>query len=236
MQVRLQKILSEYGVASRRAAEKMIEDGRVTVNGTPAAIGKSADPDTDVILIDGNPLPAKPGYIYLMLNKPRGYVTTLSDEKGRRSVSQLVAGCGERVFPIGRLDMDSEGLLLMTNDGELANLLMHPSNNKRKTYIATVEDYTDDTFPTLQEPIEIDGRKTEPALVTILSAEKTHAVLEFRISEGRNRQIRRLCERAGYKVTRLRRTEIDGIKLGMLKVGKWRNLTAHEIARLKKNK
>lgn len=229
MRERLQKILSEYGVSSRRGAEKLIEAGRVRVNGEPASLGMSADPDTDAVEIDGAPLPARPGYIYLMLNKPRGYVTTLSDEKGRRSVAELVRDCGGRVYPVGRLDMDSEGLLIMTNDGAFAQTAAHPSHEKEKVYMASVTGFSPDRAASLEQPIEIDGRCTLPAKVRILSKRAAEAVIEFRIGEGRNRQIRRLCERAGMRVVRLRRVGFGGLSLGDLRSGEWRKLTGEEI-------
>ncbi len=226
---RLQKILSARGVASRRAAEKMIEEGRVTVNGTVATLGQSADPDTDRIEVDGKPLPTADSAVYLMLHKPRGYVTTLSDEKGRKTAAELVAGCGVRVYPVGRLDMDSEGLLLFTNDGDFANLLMHPKHQVDKTYLTWVQDYSEEALQRLKKPIELDGYR--------IRAPKVHVVkpglMEITIHEGRNRQVRRMCEAAGMQVTRLKRVREGALSLGNLPLGTWRYLTPEEVSKLK---
>ena len=232
MKERLQKILSRYGIASRRAAEAMLADGRVCVNGAAATLGSSADADTDEITVDGKPLRAKPEAVCLLLNKPRGYVTTLRDERGRKCVAALVADCPVRVYPIGRLDQYSEGLLLFTNDGELANRLSHPSAETEKTYLVWVSGYTAGAEEQLAEPIAIDGRMTAPAQVRLRSAEGSLALLELTLHEGRNRQIRRLCERAGLTVTRLKRIREGAISLGDLPVGKWRYLTEAELASL----
>ncbi len=226
---RLQKILSARGLASRRAAEKMIEEGRVTVNGTVATLGQSADPDTDRIEVDGKPLPTADSAVYLMLHKPRGYVTTLSDEKGRKTAAELVAGCGVRVYPVGRLDMDSEGLLLFTNDGDFANLLMHPKHQVDKTYLTWVQDYSEEALQRLKKPIELDGYR--------IRAPKVHVVkpglMEITIHEGRNRQVRRMCEAAGMQVTRLKRVREGALSLGNLPLGTWRYLTPEEVSKLK---
>ena len=226
---RLQKILSARGVASRRAAEKMIGEGRVTVNGTVATLGQSADPDTDQILLDGKPLPAGGEAVYIMLHKPRGYVTTLSDEKGRPTAAQLVADCGLRVYPIGRLDMDSEGLLLFTNDGEFANTLMHPKHEVEKAYLTWVEDLSDDALRRLKRPVELDGYTVRAPKVRVVKP----GLLEIVIHEGRNRQVRRMCEMAGMRVTRLKRVREGKLCLGDLPLGKWRRLTPAEVAVLK---
>ena len=236
MEERLQKILSARGVASRRASEDLIKNGRVTVNGAVSSLGMSADPEKDIIRIDGNPLPAKPGYIYIMLNKPRGFVTTMSDEKGRKDVTRLVKDVGMRVYPIGRLDMDSEGLLLLTNDGEFANEVMHPSFEKEKAYIVTVDGDAESALPELMKPIEINGKMTRGAVIKLVSADGKRANLQITICEGRNRQVRRLCESAGLEVLRLKRVRIGDICLGTLPAGKWRQLTAEEIGLLKKSK
>jgi len=235
MEERLQKILSARGVASRRASEAYIKNGRVTVNGAVSSLGMSADPEKDIILIDGKPIPAKPEYIYIILNKPRGFVTTTSDEKGRKDVTLLVKDAGRRVYPIGRLDMNSEGLLLLTNDGEFANMVMHPSFDKEKVYIVTVKGDAESALPALVKPIEINGSMTRGAEVKIISADSGRAKLQFTISEGRNRQVRRLCESAGLEVLRLRRVRIGDVCLGSLPAGKWRQLTAEEIVSLKKS-
>ncbi len=230
---RLQKILSARGVASRRRAEEMITAGRVTVNGSPAALGDTADPETDEILVDGRPLPSVQSYVYILLNKPRGYVTTLSDEKGRPDVSRLVADCGVRVYPVGRLDMDSEGLLLLTNDGDFANTLMHPKHEVEKTYEVWAAGYTTGAEERLKLPITLDGYRIKPPKVKLLKATGDQAHLLVTIHEGRNRQVRRMCEAAGMHVTRLRRIREGSLSLGELPKGKWRYLTADEIAKLK---
>jgi len=232
MKERLQKILSRHGVASRRSAEKLLAEGRVTVNGAVAALGETADDETDEIAVDGVVLTETPKTLYLMLNKPRGYVTTLNDEQGRRNVAELVKDCGQRVYPVGRLDLYSEGLLLLTNDGELANRLMHPKGSIQKIYHVWIGGYYEGAVKKLSSSIVIDGRKTIPAKVRILSQKPDSTMLEFILSEGRNRQIRRLCEHAGVRVTRLKRVQEGNLKLGDLPVGKWRELTAQEIAQL----
>lgn len=232
MEERLQKILSRYGIASRRQAEEMIAEGRVRVNGNTAAIGDTADEAEDVIQVDGVRLKKAPQKRYIILNKPRGYVTTMHCEKGRKNVSELVRDCEDRVYPVGRLDMYSEGLLLMTNDGEFANGLMHPKESVHKVYHVWVSDYRSGAFEKLTQSIEIDGRMTKPAKVRLLNANNGIAMLEFTLSEGRNRQIRRLCEFAGITVTRLKRVREGTLELGDLPVGTWRDLTMQERAEL----
>ena len=232
MEQRLQKILSNYGVASRRKAEQMILDRRVRVNGNTASLGDVADDEEDVIEVDGVRLKRQPARIVLMLNKPRGYVCTLSDEKGRRNVAELVSGCGARVYPVGRLDLNSEGLLLLTNDGELANRLTHPKKEVDKVYLVWLSHYIPGCEDSIASPIEIDGRPTNPAKVEKLRQEGETALLRITIHEGRNRQIRRLCERANVTVTRLRRVAEGSLQLGDLKPGQWRVLTEEEIAGL----
>lgn len=225
---RLQKILSARGVASRRAAETMIREGRVLVNGVVAQLGQSADPERDEITVDGSPLPSAEKYVYILLHKPRGYVTTLSDEKGRRNVSQLVADCGTRVYPVGRLDMDSEGLLLMTNDGEFANRLMHPKHEVEKVYLTWVTDFSEASLQALQKPMELDGYRIRQPKVRAIKP----GLLEIAIHEGRNRQVRRMCEAAGMKVTRLKRVREGALLLGDLPLGAWRYLTQEEVNQL----
>ena len=228
MMERLQKILSARGVASRRTAEQMIRDGRVTVNGNIASLGQTVDVDTDEILIDGAPIPTGDQPVYIMLHKPRGFVTTLSDEQGRRTAADLVADCGVRVYPVGRLDLSSEGLLLFTNDGAFANRMMHPKHQVDKTYLAWVTDCSDEALQRLRQPIVLDGyRIRAPKLRQVKPG-----MLEITIHEGRNRQVRRMCEAAGMHVTRLRRIREGNLSLGDLPVGKWRYLTAEEIASL----
>ena len=233
MKERLQKILSARGVASRRAAEQMILDGRVMINGCVASLGESADPDTDQILVDGKALPAGNQPVYIMLNKPRGFVTTLSDEKGRRTAAELVADCGVRVYPVGRLDLSSEGLLLFTNDGAFADRLMHPKHEVKKTYFVWVTGYTPQGFEKLQQPVELDGYMIRPPHVRQWTVQGEHARLEITIHEGRNRQVRRMCDAAGMHVTRLRRISEGRLKLGDLPVGKWRYLSDEEVQMLK---
>ena len=233
MKERLQKILAARGLASRRKAEEMIAAGRVTVNGMTAALGDSTDPDTDEIKVDGALLPSMEKYVYIMLNKPRGFVTTLSDEKGRPDVSQLVADCGVRVYPVGRLDMDSEGLLLFTNDGSFANTLMHPKHQVEKTYDTWVTGYTPGGFQRLKEPMELDGYQLRRPKLKLVKAEGDRARIQITIHEGRNRQVRRMCEIAGMHVTRLRRIREGNLSLGEPPKGKWRYLTEQEVTDLK---
>lgn len=233
MKERLQKILSARGVASRRKAEAMIQAGQVTVNGCAAALGDSADPDGDEIRIDGRLLPREQGFVYLMLNKPRGFVTTLSDEKGRRTAAQLVADCGTRVYPVGRLDMDSEGLLLFTNDGAFANRMIHPKQELDKVYEVWVNRYTPGGEERLSWPVVLDGYQIRPPRVELFDFHGDTARFRITIHEGRNRQIRRMCEKAGMHCTRLRRIQEGNLALGDLPKGKWRYLTSEEVARLK---
>ena len=235
MMERLQKILASRGVCSRRKAEEIITAGRVSVNGCTASLGDSADPDSDEILLDGKPLPSQSEYVYIMLHKPRGFVTTLSDEKGRKNAAQLVADCGIRVYPVGRLDMDSEGLLLFTNDGDFANSLMHPKHEVNKTYCVIVDGYSAENFEALKKPVTLDGytiRKPQVKLARPPRADG-RAELLVTIHEGRNRQVRRMCAMAGMEVRRLIRISEGRLSLGSLEKGKWRYLTAAEIAALR---
>lgn len=234
MKERIQKILSQRGVASRRQAEQMIADGRVRCNGEVCTLGQTADAGIDVITIDGNPLPSAGSAVYIMLHKPKGFVTTLSDEKGRKNAAMLVADCGQRVYPVGRLDMDSEGLLLFTNDGELANRLMHPSHRIDKVYQVQVRGFSEEGLRALHKPIVLDGYRIAPPEVQLISADGDTAVLRITIHEGRNRQVRRMCARAGMQVKRLIRVEEGSLKLGSLPVGKWRYLSQQEIGEIKK--
>ena len=233
MTERLQKILSARGVASRRKAEEMIQAGLVTVNGVVAALGATADPEIDEILVEGKALPNQQEYVYILLHKPRGYVTTLSDEKGRPNAAQLVADCGVRVYPVGRLDMDSEGLLLFTNDGEFANALMHPKHEVKKTYDTWVTGYEPGAEVRLSRPIMLDGYTIRPPRVKLIRAEGRKAKFQITIHEGRNRQVRRMCEAAGMTVTRLKRIKEGNLSLGDLPLGKWRYLTPAEVAEMK---
>lgn len=235
MTERIQKILSGRGICSRRKAEEYIAAGRVTVNGMTALLGDTADPERDEILLDGAALPPANAGVYIMLHKPRGYVTTLCDERGRKNAAQLVSECGQRVYPVGRLDMDSEGLLLFTNDGEFANKLMHPSHQVNKTYRVTVRGFSQDNLTKLAQPVELDGyliRKPEVSLIKDRGGGS--AVLSVTIHEGRNRQVRRMCALAGMEVTRLVRVSEGELQLKDLPLGKWRYLTRQEVELLQK--
>lgn len=233
MMERIQKILAARGLCSRRKAEEWILAGRVTINGITAAIGDTADPKNDQIMLDGELIPSGSDYVYIMLHKPRGYVTTMSDEKGRPDITSLVQ-CGTRLYPVGRLDMDSEGLLLMTNDGELANRLMHPKHEVNKTYEVWVNGFEPGCLERVKRPIVLDGRTICPPEVRLLSAKNHVAHLLITIHEGRNRQVRRMCTAAGMNVTRLRRISEGDLSLGDLKKGSWRYLTDAEVQSLKK--
>ena len=230
---RLQKILSARGIASRRKAEQMILDGLVTVNGVTASLGDSADPEIDEICVNGQMLPDRQRSVYILLNKPRGYVTTLSDEKGRPNAAQLVADCGARVYPVGRLDMDSEGLLLFTNDGDFTNALTHPKLEVEKVYEVWVSGYHPGAEEALSRPVMLDGYRIHTPKVALLNTNGDRAKFRVTIHEGRNRQIRRMCEAAGMRCTRLRRIREGALALGDLPCGKWRYLTPEEVAELK---
>ncbi len=234
MKEKLQKILASRGVCSRRRAEELIIAGRVSVNGATAQLGDRAEAETDEILLDGSSLPSAAEYVYIMLNKPRGYVTTLSDEKGRKNAAQLVADCGVRVYPVGRLDMDSEGLLLFTNDGEFANALMHPKHEVNKTYRVIVRGFTEEGLRILAEPVTLDGYTIRKPEVRLISSDgRGKAELEVTIHEGRNRQVRRMCAHAGMEVARLIRISEGSLHLGTLPKGKWRYLTDAEISSIR---
>lgn len=235
MPERLQKLISAAGLTSRRQAELWIMEGRVKLNGNTATLGESADLTRDVVEVDGRRLPKPPAHRYVLLHKPKGYVTTLSDEKGRPSVADLLKDVGERVYPVGRLDYYSEGLLLCTNDGELANLMMHPSHEIEKTYLVWTEGPLDGAEEALRRPIELDGRKISPPAVHLCSEQGNIARWEIRIHEGRNRQIRRMCDAAGLKVTRLIRIAEGPLALGTLPRGCWRELSEKEIDILKQS-
>lgn len=231
--VRLQKYLSECGVASRRKAEDLILAGKVKVNGKPASIGDKIDPSRDTVVVAGKKVKKSKKNTYIMLHKPRGFITTLSDEMGRKCVAQLIEDVGTRVYPVGRLDRDSEGLLLFTDDGEFANALTHPTRHVPKTYRVTVRPtITDEQITALTTGIEIDGRMTMPSEVRVIEKQEGRVVLEIIIYEGRNRQIRKMCDSLGLEVARLKRTQIGSVKLGMLKQGDWRNLTEEEVHKL----
>lgn len=231
--IRLQKYLSECGVASRRKSEELIQLGKVKVNGHIAVIGSKVDPKRDKVTVRGKNITANTEKMYIMLHKPRGFVTTAKDENGRKCVTDLVKDIPVRLFPVGRLDMNSEGLLLMTNDGEFANKLTHPSYHINKTYRVTVKgDVVDEKIIKLREGIVLDGEKTLPCDCFIAERKPDRTVLIFIIQEGRNRQIRRMCEAVKLEVLRLKRTEIAGVKLGMLPRGSWRPLNEREMRRL----
>ncbi len=232
MEERLQKLLSAAGLCSRRTAEDWLAAGRVRVNGRTAQIGDRADPDRDDVQVDGVPLRKKENKTYILLNKPRGYVTTLSDEKGRPTVAELVRDAGTRVFPVGRLDMDSEGLLLLTNDGELMQRLIHPSFQIDKTYQVDVNGFQADSAVKLSSVTELDGEAIHQATVEVISKAADRARLSVVIHEGKNRQIRRMCAACGLTVRRLRRVREHTLELGDLPVGKWRHLTAAELTAL----
>lgn len=233
MRERLQKLIARAGVCSRRSAESLLTAGRVTVNGVAAHLGDKADADTDVIAIDGTAIAFAEPAVYLMLNKPRGYVTTLSDELGRATAAELVADCGTRVFPVGRLDKDSEGLLLFTNDGALMQAMTHPSHQVDKTYEVTVTGELEGAADRLSAVTELDGEPIMPAQVEIMERREGQALLRVTIHQGKNRQIRRMCAQVGLQVTRLRRVSEDALTLGDLKPGQWRYLTDAEVAALK---
>ena len=229
--IRIQKMIADSGYCSRRKAEELISNGRVKLNGRPIKLGDKCT-YKDLITIDGERiyLSRKKNFIYLMMNKPRGYVTTVSDELERKCVMDLLEGLEERVYPVGRLDRNSEELLLFTNDGEFANSIMHPSRHISKTYRVTVRpDVNDDQLVALADGVEIDGRKTLPASVIVKDKQEGRVVLLITIKEGRNRQIRKMCEAVGLEVARLRRISVGPLKLGMLKPGSVRELTAEEL-------
>lgn len=234
---RIQKALSEAGVASRRRAEELIRTGGVLVNGHPARIGDSVDPDRDTVHVNGERVAFRKSrrLVYIMLNKPRGCVTTLSDELGRKCVTDLLRGVPERVYPVGRLDRDSEGLLLLTNDGDLANRVMHPAFGIEKSYRVTVGgDVTDEQAAELSAGVSIGERAvTRPATVLVLDKRPDRTVMRITVTEGKKRQIRRMCEAVGLEILRLKRVAEGPLRLGMLKPGTWRELKPSEVAALR---
>ena len=223
-------------MASRRKAEELIAAGAVQVNGVTAGVGDKVDPQKDTVLCNGKKVRRQAENVYYMLYKPRGYVTTMSDEKDRKCVAELMRDVGIRVFPVGRLDRDSEGLLLFTNDGEFANAMMHPSRHIQKLYRVSVKPaVTDEQITVLTSSLMIDGRKTLPADVKVVSGDAEKSILEIVLYEGRNRQIRRLCEEAGLTTVRLKRVAVGKVSLGKLKPGEYRALSAAEVSALKKD-
>lgn len=237
MKERLQKILSSAGICSRRAAETYIKSGRVKVNDITPNLGDSADLEQDTILVDGRPIGKHtPRMTYIMLNKPRGYVTTLSDEAGRKTVADLLQNVPERVYPVGRLDMHSEGLLLLTNDGQLAHNLMHPSHEVYKEYLVKLSP-DEEGLPSPEKPlsgvIELDGEKLLPAKCRLLTKTENGYVMTIAIRQGKNRQIRRMCAKCGYTVNSLKRVSEGDVKLGDLPSGRWRYLSDEEVRYLK---
>ena len=234
-EVRLQKFLAEQGVASRRKSEDLIRAGKVKVNGHIAVIGQKINPRKDLVTVGKQKItvPKNRKMVYLMLNKPRGYVVTVSDEYDRKTVMDLIPDVEERVYPVGRLDKDSEGLLLLTNDGSFTNSITHPSKGFSKVYRVTIRPgVNDEILYNLRNGIEIDGRMTAPAEVTVLVEEENRVVLEFILHEGRNREIRKMCESQGLEVARLKRQAIGSLKLGVLPQGKYRELTELEVKKL----
>lgn len=234
-EVRLQKFMAEQGVASRRKSEDLIRAGKVKVNGHIAEIGMKINPRKDLVTVGKQKLTNVKNrkMVYIMLNKPRGYVTTVSDELGRKTVMDLLPDFGCRIYPVGRLDKDSEGLLLLTNDGSFTNCMTHPSHEYAKVYRVTVRpSVNDEILFNLRNGIEIDERKTAPCEVTVLTEEENRVVLEFILHEGRNRQIRKMCESQGLEVARLKRISIGPIKLGMLKQGDYRELSEQDVKKL----
>ncbi len=230
--IRIQKIIAEAGIASRRKAEELITRGAVTINGRRAQLGEKADPCRDKITVAGRTIVVRKNTkkYYIMLHKPRGFITTMSDEGGRKCVAELIDEIPARLFPVGRLDRDSEGLLFMTNDGDFANMISHPSTHFAKTYRVTVHPaITEDQLTSLTTGVIVEGRKSMPAAIRVITAEKERTVLEIVLEEGRNRQIRKMCEAVGLEVARLKRTAIGPVKLGMLQPGKWRELKPDEM-------
>lgn len=232
--VRLQKFLADCGIASRRKSEQMIIDGIVKVNGKVALIGDKIDPSRDKVTVRNKRINNTKEKYYIMLHKPRGFISTMKDEQERKCVADLVKDVPVRIYPIGRLDRESEGLLLMTNDGEFANNIIHPSRHVNKVYRVTIRPgITEEQIIKMCVGMQIDGKETAPAKVNVLENRDGRVVLEIVLHEGRNRQIRKMCEELGLEVCRLKRICIGNVKLGMLQPGKWRNLTSDEISSLK---
>lgn len=235
MAERLQKFMAECGVASRRKSEELISAGKVRINGKTAVLGDKVEPTKDKVTLNGKRISPAKKSVYIMLNKPRGYITTMSDEQGRKCVASLVSDIKTRVYPVGRLDRESEGLLIMTNDGEFANLLTHPSTHVPKTYRVTIRpEITDKQATQFRNGIDIDGYTTAPCELKVIEVGDNRTVVEVTLYEGKNRQIRRMFEALGIEVARLKRTKIGSVKLGMLKQGAYRNLTETEVYSLMK--
>lgn len=234
--IRIQKIIADSGYCSRRRAEEYISAGLVTVNGRGCSLGDKASPVNDLIKVGEDIISAERAEKrYIMLNKPRGYVTSMADEKGRKTAAELLTDVKERVYPVGRLDRNSEGLLIFTNDGELANDIMHPSRHVAKTYRVTIDGrVSEEQISRLMAGVDIgEDVRTLPCVVEALTESAERTVLRFTVKEGRNRQIRRMCEAVGLQVGRLRRTSVGGVKLGMLKPGEYRDLTKEELKKLR---
>ena len=232
--VRLQKFMADNGIASRRKCEEMIEQGIVKVNGNTAHIGDKVDPKKDKVTVKGRKIAVKDNLVYILLHKPRGYITTMQDEQGRKCVAELVKDVGVRIYPVGRLDRESEGMLLMTNDGAFSNAMTHPTRHVPKTYRVTIRPgITDDQIAAFQDGIEIDGRMTAPASIRVIDKSEGRVVVEVIIYEGRNRQIRKMCEAVKLEVIRLKRNAVGNVKLGMMKPGQWEDLTAEELKGLR---
>lgn len=232
MKERLQKLISAAGICSRRASEELLTAGRVRVNGTVAGLGDKADPECDTVTVDGVPIRPAEKLLYLMLNKPRGYVTSLSDEQGRRDITDLIRDVGVRVYPVGRLDRDSEGLLLLTNDGALTQRLLHPSHEVSKVYRVTVSGLLRGAAERLSAIRDVGGEPIRPAAVKLLEETGKTATLEITIHEGKNRQIRRMCAQCDLDVLRLQRVREHTLELGDLPLGKWRPLSEKELSTL----
>lgn len=236
-ELRIQKFIADCGITSRRAAEEEIKKGNVTINGVIAEIGQKIHPDKDIVVFCGKKVTKNPHerHIYIMLNKPRGYVTTLSDEKGRKCVADLVSEIGVRLYPVGRLDMDSDGLLLMTNDGDLTNKLTHPSHQIPKIYNINIKNpVTEEDVLALGQKMILDGYEIKPVEISVIGYNKDITTLRMKLFEGRNRQIRKMCETRDLKITRLRRVAIGDLSLDNLPTGKWKYLTKAQVDYLKK--
>ena len=232
--MRLQKFVSDCGLMSRRAAEKEIEKGYFKINGSVAKIGDKVDPDNDTVEYKGKIIKGGDKKVYVMLYKPRGYVTTMNDEEGRKCIPELLKDIPQRVYPCGRLDMDSEGLLILTNDGEVANKLVHPKHHVEKIYHVKVKgEIEPETLVALNSPMIIDDYKIKPVKVTIIERKEGNTILKFALSEGRNRQIRKMCENCNLTITRLKRVAVGELTIGMLKPGQWKFMNYNEISILK---